>query len=289
MANLYSNFSKSKQFRNHLINSYEIMKDVFDFLQINVKDPKTLSKSLESYSTQKQNYNESNEQFTKNNGKLLESDQTFNKRPKITSKSKSNQTNIYKNNNKANDFIENNNDQFNYDSYFEEFAETHKGACDFVITQDCFESSDFVFPNVSSSKRDEIIKHCEDLTNTSVPMRIVSFSQAFRAIFKLIDDRISMNNHYKMALFSAHDSSVAEMLSALGQEVKVNPPYASFVITELLKKGAQYYIRFSFNGKVIEVPKKLVGDGCGGGIYSFHEFRMNFQPLIDHCHDFDEL
>lgn len=294
MADIYKNFTKSKKFHDHLINSYEIMKDVFDFLQIKIKSPKSIYKK---------DY-ELNKSSSNNDAKLLEDDQSLtdsNKRPKITTKSNDkirdskhkkvrNNQSINKSSSKKS--FKSKSSQFNEDSYFEDLAEAHKGACDFVITHDCFESSEFVFPNVSSTKRAEIIKHCEDLTNTSVSMRIISFSQAFRAIFKLIDDRISMNNHFKMALFSAHDSSVTEMLNALGQDVKYNPPYASYIITELLQKGAQYYIRFSFNGEVIMVPKELAGDECGtdkSGIYSFHEFRMNFQPRIDHCRDFDEL
>lgn len=325
MAEMYNNFSKTEEFRTQLINGYEVMRDVFNYLQINIRDPKSRLKENESKaitkSKNKTQKHERNDEISDKNTnsiarsglKLLSYDSNIIERPKIAMKNKtrsskhsdidSSATDNPKSTKKA---INTHNKQIDLNghltdhlsdsdddtTYYQNLHEAEKGACDYVITNDCFETSNFVFSNVSLEKRAEIVKHCERfIVDSSTPMRIVSFSQSFRAFFKLIDDRLSLNNRYKMALFSAHDSSVTEMLSALGQKVLENPPYASFVISEVLQKGSQFYVRFSFNGDVLAVPGEIAGEeiGLGTGIYSFHKFRMNFQPLIDHCHDFDEF
>ncbi|OHS95364.1 histidine acid phosphatase [Tritrichomonas foetus] len=157
--------------------------------------------------------------------------------------------------------------------------------CDFIVTNDCFENDIF---------DGETVDYCENLFGTisnhfyhydNEKARFISFSQGFREMFRIIDQRIATKSNLKFALFSAHDSSVTAMLHALGQNVTANPPYASHVITDVLKKGSEYFVRFSYNGNIIKIPYL---DSYEENIYSFDSFRATINSLIDHCHDFDQ-
>lgn len=65
----------------------------------------------------------------------------------------------------------------------------------------------------------------------------------------------------KYVLFSAHDTTIAGLMSMLRDPVDRRPPYSSDLNFELFKDGAQYKVRINFNGKPVAAPGFKNGEG----------------------------
>ena len=171
----------------------------------------------------------------------------------------------------------------------DELSSKRKLSCDFIITTDCFEQN---FEEITN----DMLQYCENLFGTIENGYFdidpyLSFSQGFREIFKLINGRISDINRIRFALYSVHDTTIISVLKALEQKVTRNPPYASHIIIDLFaddissKKGSKIYIRFSFNGKVLNIPS--IYSKVGDGIYEMTDFKNHISSHLTKCNDFD--
>lgn len=65
----------------------------------------------------------------------------------------------------------------------------------------------------------------------------------------------------RYVLFSAHDTTIAGMMSILRQPVDRRPPYSSDLNLTLFKDGSQYKVRIAFNGKPVDAPGFKNGEG----------------------------
>ena len=74
--------------------------------------------------------------------------------------------------------------------------------------------------------------------------------------------------HLKYALLSAHDSTIASILSLLGAPVTSNPPYASDLNFSLYESGSNnYVVRVTYNGTPVIIP------ACGSHECSLIQFK----------------
>lgn len=77
----------------------------------------------------------------------------------------------------------------------------------------------------------------------------------------------------KYVLLSAHDTTIASVLSFLGAPLEKSPPYASNVNFSLYDNGANYYtVKITYNGNPVLIP------ACGGSV-------CELQQLINLVHD----
>lgn len=83
--------------------------------------------------------------------------------------------------------------------------------------------------------------------------RAVAASPIWRNIFADIDDFISKKSSSKFRLYSAHDTTIAALLTSLGFTDDKLPPFRSHLDLELWQKGSQYVFRVVFNGEPIAV------------------------------------
>jgi lysosomal acid phosphatase len=71
----------------------------------------------------------------------------------------------------------------------------------------------------------------------------------------------------KYILYSAHDSTLSSVMSAMHVPLDEMPPYASDLNILLFDKGQKnYYVKISFNGKPVKIP------GCDGEVCSVKQF-----------------
>jgi lysosomal acid phosphatase len=112
-------------------------------------------------------------------------------------------------------------------------------------------------------------------------------AQAFRPrriscfIAKVFLDELGVNlqkavdnkQTYKYILYSAHDSTVMPVISAIGVPLDSTPPYASNISFELFKTDENYYVNVRYNGKDIKLPDINDAQKC-----SFEEFKKIILP-----------
>lgn len=63
-------------------------------------------------------------------------------------------------------------------------------------------------------------------------------------------------------IYSAHDSTIANLLNTLGVFERHNPPYTATVLTELRLKGDTYLVTLFYRNSSIEEPYLLTIPGC---------------------------
>ena len=106
---------------------------------------------------------------------------------------------------------------------------------------------------------------------SAAPMRQLIFNA---------DESIGSSNSIKFILHSAHDTTVASLVSLLGYQYEFIPPYSSHLAMELWEDNLKnIYIRWVFNGK------PLIPLGFDSEIVRYDFFRFNLMPLIDHCYE----
>ncbi|HJO93138.1 MAG TPA: histidine phosphatase family protein [Victivallales bacterium] len=64
----------------------------------------------------------------------------------------------------------------------------------------------------------------------------------------------------KLFLYSAHDTNILGLMSALGAPLKENPPYASFVGIELYEIKNEYFVKILYNKKYVKLALKSDND-----------------------------
>ncbi|MDR3613279.1 MAG: histidine phosphatase family protein [Candidatus Obscuribacterales bacterium] len=89
-----------------------------------------------------------------------------------------------------------------------------------------------------------------------------------RAIAKYLDEssKNKADAKLKYVLFSAHDSTISAVLSAMNPPVEIRPPYSSDLNFALLKNGDQYSVKVTLNDVPVDFP------GSTNGISSLEKF-----------------
>jgi hypothetical protein len=80
----------------------------------------------------------------------------------------------------------------------------------------------------------------------------------------------------KLALWSAHDTTVMPVLAALGVWDHVWAPYASIITLELWKNPqGSFYVRLLYQGEPLKIP------GCSDGVFcSWSDFNAVLEPHL---------
>ncbi len=72
---------------------------------------------------------------------------------------------------------------------------------------------------------------------------------------KYFDQSIQNNSPLKYVLYSAHDSSIMSVMTTLGAPLNEIPHYASSLNVSLFKRKSNYYVRISYNNKLVKSPQ----------------------------------
>jgi acid phosphatase len=83
------------------------------------------------------------------------------------------------------------------------------------------------------------------------------FSFSMSDIVNAMIGRLNGEDGVKFIHWSAHDGNILGFLGYLGVSAELQPPYGSYIVTELWKcrKSGQLLVRFIYNGRVLEVPR----------------------------------
>lgn len=83
----------------------------------------------------------------------------------------------------------------------------------------------------------------------------IASSPFFREMFRIADNAITSENHYKFVLFSSHDTALAAFLDTLGYDYHDKPAIQvrSHLAFELWEIDGSVYARYSFNGEPIKI------------------------------------
>ncbi|OHS97988.1 histidine acid phosphatase [Tritrichomonas foetus] len=84
---------------------------------------------------------------------------------------------------------------------------------------------------------------------------------AYQPIFQLMDDEIekilTKQKQTKFTLFSGHDTTLSAILVGLGyDDLIAPPPFASHLAVELWLEHGEHYLRFVYNGDIIDYQGK---------------------------------
>lgn len=163
------------------------------------------------------------------------------------------------------------------------FAKIDK-VCDWVTTMFC--NDQYMPPEITS----DMITTCRRFQGTMLyglygsdnATRGVAFSYGLREVLSHMDSYLNGESTHKFVLLSAHDSTVAALLSTLGYSHEFIPPLASHVALEVYSEEAtgELYIRFVFNGQPV---KLLLMDNQE--LVKLDSFRHMIDPLINHCRE----
>lgn len=92
--------------------------------------------------------------------------------------------------------------------------------------------------------------------------------QLLSYIMKKIDKAVTKSSPLKYVLFSAHDSTIASTLSALGAPLDVSPPYSSDLNFSVYQHGNEYYVRVTYNDIPVSIPE------CHGTVCTLQQFAQ---------------
>lgn len=103
-------------------------------------------------------------------------------------------------------------------------------------------------------------------------------SYLLRHILKDADTQLGNANGKKMAIFSAHDTSVAACLAAFGFTDRKIPFYASHLAFEYWRnETGKINLRIVYNGTPVVI------DLMNAAVVAFDDFRTVFQPFLAQC------
>jgi len=84
---------------------------------------------------------------------------------------------------------------------------------------------------------------------------------------------------YKMTMYSAHDTTVANFLMTLGVFDPQNPPYTALVLIELWKNVGKYQVKVLYRNSTTHEPYNLAIPGCEA-VCPLEKFVELLQPVI---------
>lgn len=136
---------------------------------------------------------------------------------------------------------------------------------------------------------DEVIDVCNKVqavhqyntfASAKSPGLVISYTM--RHMLKLADDFLVGKSPKKFALLSAHDTTLAALLTLLGYKDEIIPPYASHIAMEIWEDvDREKYVRFVFNGKPVQIAS------LNNDVIKYDDFRTYVQPLIDYCYEIE--
>ncbi|CAK8692790.1 unnamed protein product [Clavelina lepadiformis] len=109
-----------------------------------------------------------------------------------------------------------------------------------------------------------------------------------KVIVDNIQGHINGTSTYKLVAYSAHDTTVNALLSAIGQFNMLPPPFASSVLLEVYKTKSrkQYIVKAYYRNSTVEAPMPLRVLGCDFSC-PLDEFKKLCDRVIPHDIDSD--
>lgn len=114
--------------------------------------------------------------------------------------------------------------------------------------------------------------------------RGVGAAPLFREMFRIADQRVSMQNKYKLVLLSSHDGALLAVLSTFKFTEVYGPAVRSHLIFELWDIDGVVWGRFVFNGKPIILDFIKCNENTGLFLYSNLKIQMNSLGYLNHCY-----
>jgi hypothetical protein len=112
----------------------------------------------------------------------------------------------------------------------------------------------------------EIYSYCNSYFYTDLGTKLAS-SEFFKAVITDFERVMSRRTGRKLALYSAHDTTLIGFLSGLGLFDGTNPPFASTLLLELHRIGSKFYVIVKYNDTLMQVP------GCPDKFCPYAEFK----------------
>ncbi|KAH0791818.1 histidine acid phosphatase [Histomonas meleagridis] len=162
-------------------------------------------------------------------------------------------------------------------------AKSVKKFCSYILMTSC---TNHTLPERISA---DFQQDCQKLVNNYQFMqhdndkyRGVASSPLFREMFRIADEAISMQNDYRFALLSSHDSGLSAVLSTLGFDYKNKDaiPVRAHLDFELWEINNDVYGRFVYNGDVLKVPYM----GNETFLYANLKTEMASRGYLSHCY-----
>ncbi|EAX85579.1 Histidine acid phosphatase family protein [Trichomonas vaginalis G3] len=138
---------------------------------------------------------------------------------------------------------------------------------------------------------DELIDDCKKYLsfynynkNNMDKYRGVGAAPLFREMFRIADQRVSLQNKYKIVLLSSHDGALLAVLSTFKFTELYGPTVRSHLILELWDRNGQIWARFVFNGKPLVID--FVKQEADTGLFLYSNFKIQMARLgyINHCY-----
>jgi hypothetical protein len=111
--------------------------------------------------------------------------------------------------------------------------------------------------NMSMNEANQIIK-LANVKMVAIFKNKQSGEAMGREFLRATAQSLSLAAHHKTTLkyilYSAHDSSIMSVMSALGMPLETVPPYAAHINFSLFRKGKNDYVEVHYNGRLISLP-----------------------------------
>ncbi|HCJ1124946.1 TPA: histidine-type phosphatase [Legionella pneumophila] len=126
---------------------------------------------------------------------------------------------------------------------------------------------------ISSDDASEIIALSEGAQINYFKLKEISYPtghEFIKTANNYFDQAIQSNSQLKYVLYSAHDSSIMSVMTTLGTPLNEIPRYASLLNFSLFQRENNYYVRVSYNDKLVKIPL------CGKEYCTLSQFKKLF-------------
>lgn len=152
--------------------------------------------------------------------------------------------------------------------------------CDWAITYYCNEQdiSDIITDDLIGKCRELQYYHFTKINFFNETVKSIGAAPILREMFRVLDSAMNGESTTKLNIISAHDSVIAFILSALGtgKNYIAPPPYASYIVMEVYMLEQEPYVRFNYNGDVLDL-------GNGEQVVRLHNLRQRLEPFMNQC------
>lgn len=161
-----------------------------------------------------------------------------------------------------------------FKTFFKDFSEKHqkqyenevsgdwdpsrvKKFCSWVVMTQC--TGHQIPTNISQDLQTDcmtLVNYHQFMQHDNDKYKGIASSPFFREMFRIADNLITSEEHYKFVLFSSHDTALAAFLDTLGYDYhdKSAIQVRSHLAFELWEIDGSVYSRYVFNGEHIKIP-----------------------------------
>ncbi|WP_108649391.1 histidine phosphatase family protein [Dongshaea marina] len=108
------------------------------------------------------------------------------------------------------------------------------------------------------------------------PVGVVVGGPWLREVSMQMQAYLKGSSSVRLRLYSAHDTNILGVMSALREPLSTNPPYASRIQAELFRRQGHDRVEFRYNGQPIALPCSLNGRSCS--LERFIQYVAGLKP-----------